>query len=276
MTIRCLSTAVTILVCTSLIGLWLPRRAEALELCSAESRALMRKASISETKIVKVCALARQADAVLAISIMRREDALGYCLVTLALHNNSIKYLNQLALVSSDGRFEIFRFDNVQPGARGYASAKSRILLECDELEETGGITFHWPASIRIGDRHPVGARLNSRKPKFLMELLCSALGYCLVTLALHNNSIKYLNQLALVSSDGRFEIFRFDNVQPGARGYASAKSRILLECDELEETGGITFHWPASIRIGDRHPVGARLNSLKPKFLDKTIRWSR
>jgi hypothetical protein len=148
--------------------LWLPGQPSAQDICSGEAKDLMRRAGIREEKIAKACALATRNGALLSISLKRREEALGYCQVTLALHNNTNQYLNQLSMPSRHGRFEIFRFHNIQPGRTGYAAAKSRILLACDELEETAGITFLWPASLRIGDRHPTGSRLERYKPKLL------------------------------------------------------------------------------------------------------------
>ncbi len=93
--------------------------------------------------------------------------------------------------------------------------------------------------------------------------------------MALHNNSTDYLNQLALASLDGRFEIFRFHNIMPGTTGYASARSRILMACEELPEIG-IVLRWPASLRVGDRSPRGRRLERYKPTLLDPVVRWSR
>lgn len=152
--------------------LWFPGQPSAQDICSREAKALMRRAGIGEEKITRACALATRSGALLSITLKRREEALGYCQVTLALHNNTNQYLNNLSMPSQHGRFEIFRFHNIQPGRTGYAAAKSRILLACDELEETGGIAFLWPATLRIGDRHPTGGRLEQFKPKLLSEVI--------------------------------------------------------------------------------------------------------
>lgn len=145
--------------------------AQAMEMCSAEAKGLMRKAGIREDKIEAVCKLAARSQAPLAISLRRREPELGYCLVTLALRNDSIQYLNRLSLTSADGRFDIFKFHNIPPGSTGYAAARSRILLACDELGEIG-ISFRWPATVRIGDKSPQGKRLERYKPLLLNKLM--------------------------------------------------------------------------------------------------------
>jgi hypothetical protein len=146
----------------------LPGRPIAQDICSKEGQALMRRANIAANKIRNACALAKRDNAMLAIAMKRREEALGYCLITLSLRNNTTQYLNHLSITSRKARFEIFRFHNIQPGATGYASAKSRILLACDQLEEAGGIEFLWPSSLRIGDRYPRGDRLERLKPRLL------------------------------------------------------------------------------------------------------------
>ncbi len=138
--------------------------ARAIQLCSREANALMRKAGISERKIKTLCALAARSRAPLIMSVKRFEWELGYCRVTLALNNNSSAYLNNLSLSSAGGRFEIFRFSNILPGTTGYASAKSRLLLTCNELKAEG-ITFHWPASLRLDDRAVRGRRLKRFRP---------------------------------------------------------------------------------------------------------------
>lgn len=148
-----------------------PAPARALELCSPEARGLMRSVGISRAKIRELCARARRHSALLAVSLARTEDELGYCRVTLALQNNSTEYVNSLTLTSANGRFEIFRFHNVLPGGTGYASASSRILLACDELEQVG-LAFHWPASLRLGDRSLNGHILQRYKPVLLDEAL--------------------------------------------------------------------------------------------------------
>jgi hypothetical protein len=145
-----------------------PGRLAAQDICSREGQALMRRAGIAGKKAQSACALAKQDNSTLGISLKRREEVLGYCLITLALHNNTTRYLNHLSMTSRNASFEIFRFHNIQPGETGYASAKSRRLLKCDELEETGGIEFLWPPSLRIDDRHPTGIRLERLKPRLL------------------------------------------------------------------------------------------------------------
>ncbi len=150
-----------------LVLAWTASRGAAVELCSEEARGMMKQAGIAQAKIDRLCKLARRSSALLTLSMRRGEDQLGYCLVTLALHNNSTLYLNQLALPSADGQFDIFRFHNIMPGRTGYASARSRILLACEELQEVG-IRFRWPASLRIGDASPRGNRLARYKPLLL------------------------------------------------------------------------------------------------------------
>lgn len=149
-------------------GVLLPGSSAAQDICSKEGQSLMRRAGIAASRITGACALAKRDNALLAISLKRREEALGYCLITLSLHNNTTQYLNHLSITSRKARFEIFRFHNIQPGATGYASAKSRILLACDRLEEAGGIEFLWPSSLRMGDRYPRGDRLERLKPRLL------------------------------------------------------------------------------------------------------------
>jgi hypothetical protein len=145
--------------------------ARAIELCGEESNALMRSVGISEAQIERLCHKVRQATALLAVSLVRRENELGYCRVTLALRNNATEYVNSVTLTSLDARFENFRFGNVLPGGTAYASALSRIPLACDELNGVK-LTFLWPASLRVGDR-PLGGRLLEHyKPVLLDPLL--------------------------------------------------------------------------------------------------------
>ncbi len=59
----------------------------------------------------------------------------------------------------------------------------------------------------------------------------------------------------------------------PGGTGYASASSRILLACDELDRLG-LALHWPASLRIGDRSLNGRRLRRYKPVLLGEVLAW--
>lgn len=155
----------------AMLAALLPRPLPALELCSRESRDLMREAGIRADKIATLCKLAERSTARLAISLRRRENELGYCLITLALHNNTTQYLNRLSLTSANGRFDIFRFHNIPPGTTGYASARSRILLACDELREIG-LAFRWPAVVRIGDRALEGRGLDHYKPVLLDKVM--------------------------------------------------------------------------------------------------------
>ena len=161
-----------IVLCAALLVLvlvlaWTASPAAAIELCSEEARGMMAQAGIGQAKIKRLCKMAQRSSALLTLSLRRGEDELGYCLVTLALHNNSTLYLNHLSLISADGRFDIFRFHNIMPGRTGYTSARSRILLECEELQEIG-IRLRWPASLRIGDASPRGKRLARYKPLLL------------------------------------------------------------------------------------------------------------
>lgn len=147
------------------------RAAWGVELCSREGDDFMLKVGISRERIDRVCALVRLTAAPLTITLQRTEEELGYCRVTLALQNRSTEYLNQLALTTAKGRFEIFKFHNILPGTTGYASAKSRILLGCDEVAEMK-IRFHWPPSMRIADRALQGRRLDNFKPVLIGEIL--------------------------------------------------------------------------------------------------------
>lgn len=160
-----------LLVLAAAVLAWAAPPARAIELCSGQSKTLMRQAGIGEEEIARLCRLAKTAGALLKIRLRRTENELGYCRVTLALENDSTAYLNQLTLTSVDGRFEIFRFQNVLPGTTGYAAARSRVLLACDELKRIR-LGFHWPASLRIGDRSPRGARLERYKPALLSDVL--------------------------------------------------------------------------------------------------------
>lgn len=145
--------------------------AGAVELCSAEGRALMRSVDISEAQIAAVCAKAARASAPLTLDVQRTQDELGYCRVTLALTNNSTLYLGALALTVEQARFHPFRFHDIPPGGTGYASANSRIALACDELGAVK-LTFHWPVSLRIGDRSPTGRQLEYYRPYLLDSVL--------------------------------------------------------------------------------------------------------
>ena len=138
--------------------------ARAVELCSREGNNLMLKVGIRRAKINALCRKLKERGARLAISVRRSENELGYCRVTLALKNNSTEYLNRLILTSAGGKFEIFRFHNIMPGSTGFTSAKSRILIGCDELRELK-IRFNWPAGIQAGDRILRGRGLERYKP---------------------------------------------------------------------------------------------------------------
>jgi len=144
-----------------------PAPAAAVELCSVEGRALMRSVGIREDQIVALCAEAARASAPLTVAIKRTEDQLGYCRITLALTNNTTLHLNALVLTVERARYDAFRFLNVSPGGTGYASANSRSLLACDELGQLP-LTFHWPVSLRIGDRAPTGRQLLFYRPTLL------------------------------------------------------------------------------------------------------------
>ena len=131
----------------------------------------MRAAGISEARIRRVCELASRRSGVLALDTQRLETELGYCRVTLSLRNNSQQYLNAMTITSEQSRFEIFRFSNILPGDVGYASARSRILMACDELPQIK-LRLHWPVSLRMGDRPVQGARLAPYKPILLSEVM--------------------------------------------------------------------------------------------------------
>lgn len=145
--------------------------ANGIELCSEQSNNLMRSVNIQEAKIDALCKKARKSTALLALSLVRHEDELGYCTVTLSLQNNSGNYLNVAAFNTEKGRFELFRFANILPGGMGYATAKSRILMDCDELEAIG-LHFLWPVSIRLADRNLNGRDLARYKPVLMSELM--------------------------------------------------------------------------------------------------------
>ena len=143
-----------------------PGTAEAVEICSSQGKTLMEHAGIPQIQIDKVCELARLSASPFVISLRRAEEELGYCRVTLKLENRSTDYLNQLALSSENSLFDIFQFHNVLPGTTAYASARSKILLECDEFRGMK-LNFHWPASLRVADRAAFGPRLERYKPVF-------------------------------------------------------------------------------------------------------------
>ena len=141
-------------------------RAEAVEMCSPQGKNLMQQAGVTQKQITRVCELARMSASPFVISVRRAEEELGYCRVTLKLENRSTDYLNQLALSTENSLFEIFQFHNVLPGTIGYTSARSKVLLGCDELK-TLKLNFHWPASLRVADRAAFGPRLERYKPVF-------------------------------------------------------------------------------------------------------------
>ena len=139
----------------------------AMELCEAQSRVLMRSVGITEAQVSALCTKAERSRVSLTLAVHRTEDELGYCRVTLALINRSPEYLNSLVMTTEKSRFGLFRFRDISPGGTGYASANSRIPLSCDELGEVK-LAFHWPASIRIGNRSPRGLNLRHYKPALL------------------------------------------------------------------------------------------------------------
>lgn len=165
-----LSLGISVMVLAGVIAL-LPARLNGVELCSRQGKTYMREAKIGEDKIKRACALASRQVGLLTLKIHRTQDELGYCRVTLILKNNSLVYLNILSLTSAESRFEIFRFSDLLPGATEYAAAKSRILMDCDELEEIT-LAFHWPASLRMGDKALQGSRLRQYKPILLSRAL--------------------------------------------------------------------------------------------------------
>lgn len=161
--IRALAVGLSLLLGTGPAG--------AVELCGSEGIVYMRAAGISEARIRRVCELASRRSGVLALDTQRLENELGYCRVTLSLRNNSQQYLNAMTITSEQSRFEIFHFSNILPGDVGYASARSRILMDCDELAGIK-LRFHWPVSLRMGDRPVQGARLAPYKPVLLNEVM--------------------------------------------------------------------------------------------------------
>ena len=159
---------------TGLLGVMLsiiPASAAAIELCSLEGRTLMRSVDIDEGKIAALCAKAARAAAPLTLRLVRMQDDLSHCRVTLALTNNSTLTLNALVLTTEQARFQPFHFRAIAPGGTGYASASSRILLACDELTALK-LAFHWPVSLRIGDRFPAGKQLQHYRPYLLDPVL--------------------------------------------------------------------------------------------------------
>ena len=155
-----------------LLGMVFPHGlSHAVEICSDQGVRMMREAGMDSGKIRKMCDQHQSRKSPLSISYRRGEDELGYCRVTLSLENRTSEYLNQLTLTSVGGQFEIFRFHNILPGTTGYATAKSRELLSCDEARELR-LGFHWPVSIRIGDKNPQGKRLEYYRPGFADSIL--------------------------------------------------------------------------------------------------------
>lgn len=145
-----------------------PSGAQALELCSGESKVLMRSVGITEGQISELCAELERAHSPFALNIQRRQDELGYCRITLALTNNSTQTLDVMVIAAEDADFELFRFGEVRPGGTGYASGRSRELMLCRDLDEHG-VVLRWPASLRIAGRSP-GARLLQRSKPLLMD----------------------------------------------------------------------------------------------------------
>ena len=161
-----------LLACLIVLGITgMVAEGQAIELCSAQSKVLMRSVNISNKTIGALCRKATLSTSILAISLQRSEDQFGYCRVTLALHNNSAEYLNTLSLTSLEGLFETFQFDNILPGRVGYAAASSRVLMECAELPEIR-IRLHWPPTLRIADKAPTGRLLQHYKPVLLDSFL--------------------------------------------------------------------------------------------------------
>ena len=175
--------AMTTISAAARLGLWLglllavmvammnPSRVGAIELCGQESRELMRSVGIAEDKVVALCKRAAQARHRLTLGLGETKDALGYCRVKLVLVNLSTEALDSLVLTVDQARFEPFRFAAVAPGGTGYASANSRILLACDELQALK-LTFHWPPSLRIGGRVLEGRQLLYYRPQLLHSAL--------------------------------------------------------------------------------------------------------
>ncbi|HKI99205.1 MAG TPA: hypothetical protein VKB51_12095 [bacterium] len=151
------------------LALWVmaPGQARAVELCSREGRTLMRSVHIRESQIRALCEKEARAAAPLTLRVSRTVDELGHCRVTLALVNNSTLYLNALVLTVEEARYVPFAFRNITPGGTGYASSNSRILMACSELRELR-LVFHWPPSLRIGDRSPDGQQLLYYRPYLL------------------------------------------------------------------------------------------------------------
>lgn len=151
-----------------------PGPARALELCSAQAMAIMRAEGVSEGQIAAICRRARQESAVLALTVRRTEQEVGYCRVTLALQNNSSRYVNAVTLTTEDSLFEVFTFRDLLPGSTDYASARSRSLLACDELGQLK-LRFHRPPSVRVEDRALSGPQLQRFQPVLMDERLAWA-----------------------------------------------------------------------------------------------------
>jgi len=146
-------------------------QAKAVELCSRQSNLLMQQEGISEEKIRSLCERVRKASALIAIKIESREPELGYCRVTLSLQNNSNDFINSLTMAVEKSAFELFRFESILPGGTGYASAKSRILMACDELEEVG-LGFIWPVTLKKDDKVLHGRELRRFMPVLLDSMM--------------------------------------------------------------------------------------------------------
>jgi len=151
-------------LCMALLAPGLLREAEALELCGAQAKTLMKSVGIRQEQMEELCRKAAQAEARLSLSVTGARNELGYCRLTLALANHSTEYLNAMVLSSQHPRFDTFRFHNIQPGGTGYASANSNILLDCEELKELK-LALLWPISLRMGDRSVNGRSLARYRP---------------------------------------------------------------------------------------------------------------
>lgn len=142
-----------------------------VELCSRRAGTLMRSVGIKEGQIRQLCEKLRRSEALLTLEVVRRKNQIGYCRITLGLRNNSTETVEALVLSSEDSLFELFHFANVLPGGMAYASANSRILMACGELEQVK-MVFHWPAGMRIGGRTPGGSQVERFKPLLLDSAL--------------------------------------------------------------------------------------------------------
>lgn len=148
-----------------------PEEALALELCGGQSKVLMRSVGITDNQIERLCRKANRVGSLLSLNVSKTRNELGYCRLTLVLGNHSTEYLNALVISSAQGWFDSFRFNNIHPGGTGYASANSKILLDCEELNALK-LTLLWPISLRIGDRSPGGGQLHRYRPHLRHPIL--------------------------------------------------------------------------------------------------------